>query len=471
MKPFMSEHFLLEGETARTLYFRTAAKQPIVDFHCHLSPQEMNSNKAFYNLTQLWLAGDHYKWRLMRMAGIEERRITGDAPEKEKFLAFAGCLPNFIGNPVYQWAHLELIRYFGIHTPVSAATAEEIWDQTARRMADGRFCAQELIRTSGVETVITTDDPADDLSLHRRMREGIRDFSVLPCFRADRVIHLENDGFAAYLGQLGAAAGVEIRDLDTLKEAVGRRLDFFIANGAVAADLSITDFPDKGTPEAAEHALMQVMEGRPADRTHVQAYQYELLAFIGEALAERGMVWQIHCGVLRNLNRALFDRVGPDSGGDSVGDVIHIEAAAQLFDEVERHTGLPRTMVYTLNPGAYYPLATLIGDFAGRSRGRLQLGAAWWFLDHADGIREQLKITALTGSLGYFNGMLTDSRSFVSYARHDYFRRVLCSVIGEWVESGLYPNDPQALDTLVRNICYQNAKNYFRLEGGSHGSV
>lgn len=464
MKSFMDADFLLGNQTARALYDRTAAKQPVFDFHCHLSPQEIDENKTFYNLTQLWLAGDHYKWRLMRMAGVDESLITGDAPEKEKFLAFAACLPAFIGNPVYQWAHLELKKYFGITLPVSADTAEEIWAQTLAQMADGHFCARSLIRTSNVETVITTDDPADDLHFHRKMRAEITDFRVLPCFRADNVIHIENEGFRAYIDRLGEAAGVAVSGLDSLKTAIDRRLDFFVENGAVAADMSVTDFPGKGTPEQADRALRQALAGEVVDASERDAYQFTVLALIGAALAERGMVWQLHCGVLRNLNRTLFRKAGPDCGCDSVGNIINIEHAAALFDAVERKTGLPRTMVYTLNPGAYYPIATLLGDFAGRTRGRLQLGAAWWFLDHADGIREQLRIAALTGSLGFFNGMLTDSRSFVSYARHDYFRRVLCTVIGEWVEDGLYPDDPAALDTLVEDICYRNAARYFQLE-------
>lgn len=464
MKTFMNEDFLLDNEMARMLYRRFAQKQPIFDFHCHLSPQEIDENKTFYNLTQLWLAGDHYKWRLMRMAGIDERLITGDAPEREKFLAFAACLPGFIGNPVYQWAHLELQKYFGIHTPIGPETAGEIWDRTQAQMADGSFCAQALIRSSGVETVITTDDPADDLHFHRKIRAQITDFSVLPCFRADNVIHIENAGFRDYLERLGGAAGVEIRDLDSLQTAIEKRLDFFIENGAVAADMSVADFPGKGTRAQAEQALAQVLAGGTAAPAETAAYQFELLAFIGEALARRGMVWQLHCGVIRNLNPVLHSRVGADCGCDSVGNVIDIEHAAALLAAVEQASGLPRTMVYTLNPGAYYPIATLLGDFAGRTCGRLQLGAAWWFLDHADGIREQLRLTALTGSIGFFNGMLTDSRSFVSYARHDYFRRVLCSVIGAWVEDGLYPNDPARLGRLVENICYRNAKNYFQLE-------
>lgn len=315
-----------------------------------------------------------------------------------------------------------------------------------------------------MEAVITTDDPADDLHFHRRLREQNESFSVLPCFRADNVIHLEHTGFREYLTRLGHAAGLEIRDLDGLKRAVEKRLDFFVQNGAVAADMSVTDFPGKGTPGQAEQALGKALAGADAEPEEIAAYQFELLSFIGAALARRGMVWQLHCGVLRNLNPTLYGRVGADCGCDSVGNVIDIEHAAALLASVEQSAGLPRTMVYTLNPGAYYPIATLLGDFAGKTPGRLQLGAAWWFLDHADGIREQLRLTSLTGSLGYFNGMLTDSRSFVSYARHDYFRRVLCSVIGAWVEQGLYPNDPARLGRLVENICYRNAKSYFQLE-------
>jgi len=460
----MCDDFLLTNETARKLYSRVKGL-PIFDYHCHLNPAEILNDRAFYNLTELWLECDHYKWRVMRNAGVDEKFITGNASPYEKFYAFASVLPEFIGNPVYHWAHLELKKYFGIVKPLCADTALEIWEETLERMSGGSFSARKLIEISDVDTVITTDDPLDDLDNHKKLRAEKSNFKVLPCFRPDPVINIEKDGFADYIRALSGKTSVDICDTDALMAAVGDRLDYFVENGAVAADCSFGDFEGlNGVKTLADSALKKRISGENLTDEERGEYKFCILKNLARAFAQRGMVMQIHTGVVRNRNSMRYSALGADCGIDSVGNAVDIEAAGRLFDAVEKEGGMPRTIVYTLNPSAYYPLATMLGNFAGQTRGKTQLGAAWWFMDHRDGIREQLKIFAATSGLGYFNGMLTDSRSFVSYARHDYFRRVLCSVLGEWAEAGEYPSDTDTLATLAENICYYNAKNYFTLK-------
>ena len=460
MTDFMSDDFMLTSKTARKLY-TAVADLPIFDYHCHLNPQEIFDDRKFFNLTELWLEGDHYKWRVMREAGVDERLITGDAPARDKFFAFASVLPEFIGNPVYHWAHMELKKYFGIVKPLSADTAAEIWDETLAAMADGSYSARRLIETSGVKAVVTTDDPLDDLDKHEKLAAEKLSFAVLPCFRCDNVVNIDKDGFADYVHRLADKTGRKINCVDDLLAALAERLDVFKAHGAVAADCSFADF--RGgvlAPAVADCALRKKLKGRGISAEESAEYSFRVLAGLAKLFAERGMVMQIHTGVLRNRNSVLFEKLGADCGIDSVANIPDVEAAGRLFDTVEKEGGMPKTIVYTLNSSAYYPLATMLGNFAGGSRGKLQLGAAWWFMDHRDGIREQLRIFAVTGGLGYFNGMLTDSRSFVSYARHDYFRRILCSLLAKWAEAGEYPND-DSLVRLAQNVSYFNAAGFF----------
>lgn len=463
MNAFMSDGYLITNPTAERLY-SAVRDLPIFDYHCHLVPEEIYSDRKFFNLTELWLAADHYKWRVMRQAGVPERLVTGDAPAREKFDAFAAALPEFVGNPVYHWAHLELKKYFGIVKPLSPATADEIWSETERAMADGSFSARRLIEGSGVKAVVTTDDPADNLSFHEKLAGENLPFAVLPCFRPDKAINIEKDGFAEYLTALGKVCGRNIAMLSDVLAALADRLDYFVAHGAPAADLSFKNFAGTGDVAAAERALAKRLVGEVPDERECAEYSFAVTKELAKLFRERDVVMQIHTGVLRNQNGRRFEAIGADCGIDSVGDALDIEAAGRLFDAVEREGGMPRTIVYTLNAPSYYPLATMLGNFAGESRGKLQLGAAWWFMDHRDGIREQLKIFASTGGLGYFNGMLTDSRSFVSYARHDYFRRILCSVLGEWAEAGECPAD-ETLVGIARNICYFNAEKFFAAGG------
>ena len=458
---FFDDKVFLENDKAVELY-EYAKSLPIFDYHCHLSPAEILEDKVFHNLTELWLNGDHYKWRVMRAYGVDERYVTGEGDDKEKFLHFAEALPHFVGNPVYHWAHLELKKYFGLTLPICPKNAKEIWESTLSQMADGSFSAKKLIVRSGVECVVTTDDPTDDLGFHEALKEEGNSFKVLPCFRADRLLNIEKPDYVQYVEKLGEEAGVEINNFDDLLLAVERRLDYFVSKGANSVDVGFENFPmGKGTINGADQILQNRFQDRPLRQDELGEYKFTLLAKVAGMLRNRDMVMQLHVGVIRNNNTLLFEKCGVDCGGDSVANVLDVNLARNLFDFIEKGGGLPKTVVYSLNPTAYYPLSTLLGDFQGGQKGKLQLGAAWWFADHRDGIKEQMRLLASTGGLGLFNGMLTDSRSFTSYARHDYFRRIFCSLLGQWVESGEYPDDEETLKTLVKNVCIDNAKKYF----------
>lgn len=459
---FMDDNIFLENEKAKELY-AFCKDMPIFDYHCHLSPKEIYENKTYYNLTELWLEADHYKWRVMRAAGIDEKYITGDGDAKTKFEMFCKALPLFIGNPVYHWAHLELKKYFGITLPLCPENADTIWEETTKKMSKGGFSAQNLIEKSNVKCVITTDDPIDSLEWHDKIKNLGLNFEVLPCFRPDKVINIDDAAFTAYVKDLSKASNITIDGIDSLTAAIKNRLEFFISKGVVSADISFLDFPEKvGDAHIACLALKKALKNKKITKEESEAYRFEILKRIAKLLQENNIVMQLHIGVIRNGSTILFEKIGRDVGGDSVANPINILNAQKLLDAINLDGGLPKTIIYTLNPVAYYPIATLLGSFQGASKGRMQLGAAWWFADHKEGIKEQLKMTVATGSLGVFNGMLTDSRSFTSYARHDYFRRILCSYIGDLVEKGEYPDDEKALKKLVEDISYNNAKEYFR---------
>lgn len=460
MAQFLSDNIFLSSDKAVELY-KEIKDLPIFDYHCHLIPQEIYENRRYSNIGELWLEADHYKWRVMRNFGIDERLITGDADYKEKFFAFASALPSFIGNPVYHWAHLELKKYFGITTPLSAQTAQEIWNKTSEAMATGNYSARELIACSKVDTVVTTDDPTSDLEYHKLLAVDEKRFKVLPCFRPDKVINISAVDFAQYIVTLGESAGVKIESVATLMRALEIRLDYFMELGCVAADISFENFPNADFDlETANSCLLAKLKGEAVSKADEDKYRLYVIRSLMELFSKKNIVLQIHTGVVRNQNSKRFKEIGADCGIDSVGNALDIVAGGKLFDCVEKERGLPKTIVYTLNSNSYYPLATMIGDFAGSEKGKMQLGAAWWFMDHRDGITEQLKIFANTSGLGLFNGMLTDSRSFVSYARHDYFRRILCSQLAEWVNAGEYP-DGAEVNELAKNIAYYNAKNFF----------
>lgn len=460
MTKFFDENFMLRGEAAHALY-KEVKDLPIFDYHCHLSPKEIYEDRAFKNIGELWLEADHYKWRVMREAGVDEKYITGDAPYEEKFFKLAEILYNFAGNPVYHWIHLELKKYFGIDEPLSAESAKRIWDETSRQMSEVGFSARALIKKSGVHTVVTTDDPTSALEYHKLLARDEKDFRVLPAFRADRALGIEKGDFDAYMRELEGVCGAPIDGFDALVEALKDRLDFFESMGCPAMDVSFENFPcESGDESVADVAFKKARAGEAPTESEAGHFKAALLKALAAQMHDRDMVMQLHTGVIRNVNGKAYRAIGADSGIDSIGAQADVAAAGRFLDSVNSECGLPKTIVYTLNRASYYPLATLLGDFAGGGRGRTQLGAAWWFMDSADGIREQLGIFANTLGIGTFNGMLTDSRSFTSYARHDYFRRILCSVVGRWIDKGEYPSGDDAAK-LVKNICFYNAKNFF----------
>ncbi len=464
MKTMFDDDFLLGGDTAGRLYHDYAARMPIFDYHCHLSPREVAEDRRFRNLTDAWLGGDHYKWRAMRADGIEERFITGEAGDREKFDKWAGTVPRCIGNPLYAWTHLELARIFGIERFLSPQTAGEIWDRCdALLQADG-FSARGLIRRFDVRALCTTDDPADSLEHHRALAgDPAFPVRVLPAFRPDRALAIGREGFAAYVGRLGDAAGVKVRTFEDLMDALERRIRFFHEAGGRLSDHALDPVVFEPVPETeAASAFARALAGEAVSAAEARGYRTRLLAFLGRQYARRGWVMQLHTGALRNVNRRMHRLLGPDTGYDAIGDAPLAEPLAALLDELEGTGELPRTVLYSLHPAAYEPLAALAGCFQGGGvAGRVQLGSAWWFNDQKDGMLRQLTTLANIGLLSRFVGMLTDSRSFLSWPRHEYFRRILCGLIGSWVEGGEAPADLPLLGGMVQDICFRNAWGWF----------
>jgi glucuronate isomerase len=467
MKHFMGRNFLLTTETAKALYHRYAEKLPIIDYHCHVSPKEIAEDRQIPNITALWLGGDHYKWRAMRSCGVPEKFITGDASDYDKFLAYAKIMPSLIGNPLYHWTHLELRRYFGIEDILSEETAERIWTETAEKLADPSMSVKNLIRQSDVELLCTTDDPADSLEYHKLIAAD-PDFTakVLPAFRPDKCFNINKPGLAEYYEKLGAAAGVEIKDVDSLKAALLSRIDFFDSMGCRTADHGLDEFPlfVKPNPYAANEAMKTALasDGRDVTAEQLCVLKCEMLSFLAGEYAKRGWVMQLHMGVARNTNSAMWKKLGPDTGFDTIG-FTNVPAIIDLLDLMESGAGLPRTVLYSIDPTANAAIGSVIGAFQTSGDGfpKIMQGSAWWFNDSIDGMRAQMKSLANLSAFGKFLGMLTDSRSFTSYPRHEYFRRILCDLVGGWVEDGLYPFDPDSLATLICDICYNNTKEFF----------
>ncbi len=463
---FLNDDFLLTTSTAKKLYFEHAAEQPIIDYHCHVSPKEIYEDKRFSNLTEVWLAGDHYKWRLMRSNGVEERYITGDAPAYEKFLKFAEMLPLAIGNPMYHWCHLELKKYFGYEGILNGVTAREVWELAERKLREPDMSVRGIIRQSNVAFIGTTDDPVDSLEYHKLLADD-KSFAtvVAPSFRPDKALNIDKAGWREYIGVLSEVSGVEITDLATLQEALVRRIEHFAAHGCRASDHGLDFAVYAEADEAAINAV--IARGLAGERVlpeEAEALKTALLVSCAGEYTKRGWVMQIHYNCIRNPNSSALERLGPDTGFDCIGPNNGSRKLAALLDRLNRETALPRTVLYSLDGSDNAFLDSLIGSFQGpETAGKLQHGSAWWFNDHKAGMRDQLISLANLGLLGNFVGMLTDSRSFLSYTRHEYFRRILCGLIGEWVEGGEYPDDPDALADIVRGICYGNAKRYFQL--------
>lgn len=465
MKQFMDDNFLLETSTARHLFHDCAAQLPICDYHCHLSPKEIYENKAPADLAELWLSGDHYKWRAMRAFGFSEAFCTGEKSGKEKFLAFAETLEAAIGNPLYHWAHLELQRYFHIFTPLNRQTAEQIWNQASKVMEKKDFRPRSLIERSHVTVLCTTDDPADDLCYHWLLEED-ETFSVkvLPTFRPDKALNLTAPGFSAYLETLGKAAGISISTPDDVISALEQRIDYFNSIGCRVADHSFAYVPfTEADDDMISTAFQEALGGVAISQEEIDAYQTKIMLALGRKYASLGWAMELHMGALRNNNSRMFNLLGPDTGFDSIDDVQVAHPLAAFLNALESTEELPKTVLFNLNAKDNGVLAAMAGNFqtGGTGFSKIQFGPAWWFLDTLDGMTVQLKQLAATGLLGKFIGMETDSRSFTSYARHEYFRRILCNLIGGWAENGMFENNMGILKTLIENICYQNAVNYF----------
>ena len=454
---FIHDDFMLQSDTAKKLYHSFAKDMPIIDYHCHLVPKMIADDYRFSSITELMLGGDHYKWAAMRSFGIDEKYITGDGGDFEKFEAFASALPYCIGNPLYHWTHLELKRYFNIDKTLCKESAKEIYDEANKLLALPEYSAKNLIARSNVEFLCTTDDPADTLEYHKQIAASGFKTKVLPTFRPDKAINIHKDTFLPYMKMLG------VRSLDELKAYMAERLDFFHENGCRVSDHGLDYIPYESGNAAA--AFKKALKGKKISKKEIDAYATDMLLFFGKEYAARGWCMQIHVGAQRNNNTAMFEVLGPDTGYDTIGDCAEVVAPlARIMDTLEYADALPKTILYSLNSKDNPALATLCNAFQKAPyRSRIQLGSGWWFNDQKEGMIAQLKAFANTGVLGNFVGMLTDSRSFVSFPRHEYFRRILCNLIGQWVEDGEYPCDEEMLGNIIRGICYENAKSYFEL--------
>ena len=466
MNNFMDKDFLLNTQCAKKLYFDFAKDMPICDYHCHLSPKEIYENKQPESITQLWLSGDHYKWRAMRSAGVEEKFCTGDASSKEKFLAFAKTLQYCIGNPLYHWAHLELQRYFGIDTPLNEKTAEDIYERANKSIAEGDFRPQSLIKSSNVKYVCTTDDPTDDLEYHKLLAGQDLPFKVLPSFRPDKALNIENEGFIDYIETLGKLTGRKIKSVDGVIEALCDRADYFNECGCKVSDQAFNYVPFKEADEDdLEELFKKALKGKALKKKDIDRYKTAVMKALGKKYSELGWVMEVHIGALRNNNTLMFNKLGADTGFDSVGDCEIAEPLSRFLDSLCKEECLPKTILFNLNDKDNIVLATMLGNFqSSEAESKIQFGPAWWFLDTMDGMTAQMKSLANLGVLGKFVGMETDSRSFTSYARHEYFRRIMCRLIGQWVEDGWYAYDEDILKEIIQGICYNNAVKYFGFE-------
>lgn len=462
MSQFFNDDFLLTNDAAKTLYHDYAKDMPIFDFHCHLDPKAIFENKNFADITEAWLGGDHYKWRIMRSCGIDERLITGDGDSLSKFKAFATALKYAMGSPVYHWAHMELRTYFGINEPLTEANAEAVFTAVNEKLATPDFSLRRFIEKSKVQAIYTTDDPVDSLEWHEKIKHdpGIA-FTVAPAFRPDKAINLHKPGFADYMTQLGKVVGGTIDSMEALEKALAERVSYFDRMGCVASDHGIDSVPFVAYTQAqADVALKKALAGEALSPIEIDGYQTYVLQFLAAQYMQHHWVMEVHYGAIRGINSLWQDRLGPDTGFDSMGEAPSIHNLAKLFDSIEKTSGLPKTMVFNINANDNYPVATLIGGF--QQRGGMQFGTAWWFNDHINGMTAQINALADVGVLGKFVGMLTDSRSFLSYPRHDYFRRILCNMVGQWITDGLYNPDTTVAGELIQDISYNNAVAYFK---------
>lgn len=464
MKQFMDEDFLLSTETAKKLYHEHAAAVPVLDYHCHINPAEIANDRKFDNITQVWLGGDHYKWRQMRSNGIEERYITGDAPDREKFQKWAETLEKAIGNPLYHWSHLELQRYFGYTGALNSDTAEEVWNLCNAKLQEDSMSVRNLIKQSGVTLICTTDDPIDTLEWHQKIAaDDTFDVQVLPAWRPDKAMNIEKVDYVHYINLLSEVSGVKISTFATLKEALQNRLSYFAANGCSVSDHGLEYVMYvPASEEEIENIFAKRMMGEEITRDEELKYKTAFMVFAGKEYHRLDWAMQLHYGCKRDNNALLFNQLGPDTGYDCINNFAPASQMADFLNTLNASDQMPRTIIYSLNPNDNAAIGTIIGCFQDAGVvGKIQHGSAWWFNDHKTGMTDQMISLANLGLLGNFIGMLTDSRSYLSYTRHEYFRRILCELVGNWVENGEYPNDEKVLGKMIENISYYNAVNYF----------
>ncbi len=467
LERFMDENFLLSNETAVRLYHDHAADMPIYDYHCHLSPKEIWEDKSYNNITEVWLYGDHYKWRAMRANGVDEKYITGSGSDYDKFIAWAKTVPYTIGNPLYHWTHLELRRYFDIYEVLDGNTADLVWNKANEKLRQEGFTARSIIERSNVKLLCTTDDPLDDLTYHKKI-QGLDNFGVrvLPAFRPDKGVEIQNEAFSSWVSKLEDTIGRGIHSFEDYLIALENRVNYFHDRGCRLSDhgLEYVPYREAGN-EKLEEIFMKGRKGEEITREEGDAFRTAVLLFLGRLYAKLNWAMQLHIGAIRNNNTRMYKLLGPDTGFDSIHDHNIAYGLSRFLDALDRDGMLPRTILYTLNPKDNYVLASMTGNFQGDGiPGKIQFGSAWWFNDQRDGMVEQMKVLANVGLLSRFVGMLTDSRSFLSYTRHEYFRRILCNIIGEWAENGEVPKDMDLLGKMVKDICFNNARNYFQME-------
>lgn len=467
MKQFMCEDFLLSNDIARELYHGYAKDQPIFDYHCHLSPKEIAENRQFKDLSEIWLEGDHYKWRAMRSAGIDEKLITGNASNYEKYQAWAKTVPQCIGNPIYHWTHLELRRPFGLKNILfSPKTEKQIWDECNEMLQQPEFSARGIMQQMNVKLSGTTDDPIDSLEYHKIIKDDPNfDIEVVPSFRPDKAFKIELATFNDYIKQLGSVSNIEINSFSNLQKALSKRIEHFDLHGCKSADHGIEILRFAVIPDEKEldSILQKRLENKPLSEQEIAQFTTAVLVWLASEYCKRNWVMQMHIGALRNNNTRMFKLLGTDAGFDSIADLTYASQLSQLLDAMDQTNQLPKTILYCLNPRDNEMIASMIGNFqTGGIAGKIQFGSGWWFNDQKDGMERQLQQLSQLGLLSQFVGMLTDSRSFLSYTRHEYFRRILCEMIGGWVVKGEAPNDIELLGNMVKNICYHNAKSYFK---------
>ena len=470
MKQFLDKDFLLNTEAARILYHEAAEKQPIIDYHCHLNPREIYEDIRYENITRVWLGGDHYKWRLMRSAGVPEKYITGDSSDWEKFEKYAEVLGKAIGNPLHHWSHLELRRFFGYEGILNKQTAKEVWELANAKLQSEGYTSRGLIMMSNVDTICTTDDPVDTLEWHEKLAaDKTFPVTVLPAWRPDKAMNLEKPTFLEYLAQLETAAGMKIASFADLKAALSRRLDFFAAHGSKLSDHALNYVMYAPASEEEIEAIFAArLNGTLPDAEAEAKFKTAFMTAMAGEYTRRGWVMQLHYGCRRDNNLGMFRAMGPDTGFDCVDNYAPSAQTAAFLGALEDAGSLPKTILYSLNTNDNAAIDTILGCFQNDTAvGRIQHGSAWWFNDHFDGMSDQLKSLASLGYLAGFVGMLTDSRSFLSYPRHEYFRRILCRIFGDWVEEGFYPEDFDTLKEIVADISYNNAKRYFAFSSKS----